>query len=363
VQRRTRQTVIFLRKMPHKNCQFDSLMCTVLCKWRIERLKEELILLTVVAGPLLLVSLFIGVFLGRDSFKLDPEKGLLKQGLLWLSILLPISYFLVFGIIAWDGYEIDISSNGLTKFFSISAVPLTFLSLALPLTVLVSRFHSTEQTARQISITTHKNNLDAFYSHRNELFSYFDRLQETDYFGALTGHFKIHPRVHKNFFLGEPGSGVPEVNADMFSDIESSLASARWEIDAVLRNKNPDNVFSFYLLNACVTIHYLSRCLGLPEIYHELADRSVLLEVEVKGKGKEKYLSVGTTTDDLVAAYRYANDYFKNLCDFSGHSKKESKEEYKYIETGGKFRTMNVPGVIEKLHANEIRKLADEQNA
>ena len=50
-------------------------------------------------------------------------------------------------------------------------------------------------------------------------------------------------------------------------------------------------------------------------------------------------------------------------CDFAGYSKKEAEEEYKYIETGGKFRTMNVPGVIEQLHANEIRKFADEQSA
>lgn len=326
-------------------------------------MKEELILLAVAVGPILLVSLLIGAFLGRDSFKLHPEKGLLKQGLLWLSILLPISYFLVFGVVAWEGYEIDVSSNGLTKFFAISAIPLAFLSLALPLTVLVSRLHSTEQTARQIIITNHKNNLDAFYSHRNELFSYFDRLQEADYFGAFKGRFKIHPRVHKVFFSGDPSSGVPEVNAEMFKSIESSLASARWQIDFVLRNKDPDKIFSFYLLNACVTIHHLSRCLGLPEIYKDLADRSVLIEVEVNGQGKEKYLSVGTTTDDFVAAYRYANDYFTNLCDFAGYSKKEAEEEHKYIETGGKFRTINVPGVVEQLHANEIRKLADEKKA
>lgn len=324
-------------------------------------MKEELILLAVAVGPVLLVSLLIGAVLGRGSFKLNPERGLLKQGLLWLSILLPISYFFVLGIIAWDGYEVDLSSSGLTKLFSISAIPLTFLSLALPLTVLVSRLHSTEQTARQILITNHKNNLDAFYSHRNELFSYFDRLQETDYFGALKGSFKIHPRVHKVFFLGDPTSGVPEVNAEMFKSVENSLASARWEIDSVLRNKDPDKAFSHYLLNACVTMHHLSICLGLPEIYRDLADRSVLLEVEVNGSGKEKFLSVGTTTDDLVAAYRYANDYFTNLCDFAGHSKRKTEEEHKYIDTGGKFRTIKVPGVIEQLHANEIRKLADEQ--
>jgi hypothetical protein len=118
-----------------------------------------------------------------------------------------------------------------------------------------------------------------------------------------------------------------------------------------------------YMLNACLTIHHLSRDLGLPEIYNELADRSILLELEVKGRGKEKYRSVGTTTDDLVAAYRYSNDYFINLCDFSGHPEQEIEEEYKYIETGGKFRTINTPCVIEELHKNEISRRKNEQKA
>tara|TARA_R110002110_G_scaffold383611_1_gene595090 strand:- start:539 stop:1078 length:540 start_codon:yes stop_codon:yes gene_type:complete len=169
--------------------------------------------------------------LGRNSFKLNPEKGLLKQGLLWVSLLLPVSYFLVFGSIAWAGYEIDISSAGLSTFFRISTIPLTVLSLTLPLTVLVSRFYSTEQTARQIAITLHKNNLDAFYSHRSELFSYFDRLQEVDYFGALKGRFNVYPRVHKNFFKGRPDLGVPEINVEMFNQIERALQSARVQVD------------------------------------------------------------------------------------------------------------------------------------
>lgn len=321
----------------------------------------ELMLLSIIIGPLLLVPLGIILILGWKSFKLTPEKGLLKQGLLWLSILLPVFYFLIFGGIAWNGYRIELSSDGLETFFRISAVPLTFLSLSIPLAVLVSRFHSTEQTAKQIAITAHKNNLDAFYSHRKELFSYFDRLEESDYFGVFKGQFKIHPRVHKNFFKGSPSSGIPEINADMFSNIESALASARWEIDFVLKNKDPEKVFSIYLLNACVTIHYLSQCLGLPEIYRELAGKGILLEMGVQGKGKGKYLSVGTTTDDLVAAYRYSNDYFQNLCDFAGYDKAEVEEEYKYIETGGLFRTINVPGIIEKLHENKINKLAKEQ--
>ena len=320
-------------------------------------------LLSIILGPLLLAPVLIMSVLGWSSFRLNPEKGLLKQGLLWLCILIPVLYFFIFGAIAWHGYEIDISSNGLATFFNISTIPLTFLSLTIPLAVLISRFHATEQTAKQIAITAHKNNLDAFYSHRKELFSYFDRLEGADYFGVFNGPFKIHPRIHKNFFKGNPNSGIPEVNTDMFSSIERLLGTARWQIDYILKNKDPDKVFSLYLLNACVTIHNLSYTLGLPEIYNELAAKGIYLDIEVEGKGQEKYLSIGTTTDDLVAAYRYSNDYFKNLCDFAGYEKAEVKEEHQYIETGGKFRTINVPGTIEMLHANEISKLVNEQKA
>jgi len=257
-----------------------------------QRLNEEILLISIICGPLFFVFSGILFFLGRGSLKLNVKNGLLKQGLLWLSILLPVSYFLVFGAIIWSDYEIDISSAGLTTFLKISVIPISFLSLALPLTVLVSRLYSAEQTAKQILIATHKNNLDAFYSHRKELFSYFDRLEKTDYFGALEGHFKIHPRIHKNFFTGSPDSGFPEINKETFEFIESLLSSARWQIDSVLTNKNPERTFYFYLLNACVTIHSLSLNLGLSEIYGKLADRSMLLEVEVSGNGKEKYLSV-----------------------------------------------------------------------
>jgi len=92
-------------------------------------------LITIVLIPLLAVVGGIGVVLGPSSFKLDAKNGLLNQGLLWLAILLPISYFFVFGFIAWEGYTIEISSKGLIKFFEISKIPLTFISLALPLTI------------------------------------------------------------------------------------------------------------------------------------------------------------------------------------------------------------------------------------
>ncbi|PMN96904.1 hypothetical protein BCT19_08065 [Vibrio splendidus] len=317
-------------------------------------------LITIVLIPLLAVVGGIGVVLGPSSFKLDAKNGLLNQGLLWLAILLPISYFFVFGFIAWEGYTIEISSKGLIKFFEISKIPLTFISLALPLTILVARFHSTEQTATQIAITSHKNNLDSFYAHRKEMFSYFSQLEETDYFGALTAEFKVHPRLHKNFFVGAPNEGFPELNQVLFKQVESTLASARMEIDAVLTCNEPELAFDLYLLNACVTIHSLSRTLGLREIYQNVESQGVLLRLTVRGTDDE-YLSVGTTTDQLVASYRYAHDYFQNLCDFAGYTIEPTPDNHKYIQTGGKFRTINTPKVIEQLHVNKISRLLQEQ--
>lgn len=326
-----------------------------------EKLIEAFYLFLIIFAPATLVIYGIIFVLGFSSFKLNADKGLLSQGLIWLVLLIPIVYFFVFGVVAWQDYQIEISSQGLSTFFDISKTPLTFLSLALPLTVLVARFHATEQTAKQIAIVSHKNKLDAFYSHRKEMFSYFAQLEPVDYFGALKGEFKVHPRLHKNCFIGSPQSGVPEINNEIFKHLEDTLSSVRHNIDTILTNKKPEMNFDLYLLNACVSIHYLSHCLGLPEIYNDLALKSITLEVDVKGEGKNKYQTIGTTTDEFVAAYRYANDYFKNLCDFSGYTITPTDKQYVYIDTGGKFRSMTTPNVIEQLHENEIADLLRAQ--
>ena len=228
----------------------------------------------------------------------------------------------------------------------------------------MSRVHTTKQTAKQILLTSHKNNLDSFYSHRNELFSYFDIIGEVNYLNCIDAKYKIHPRVHKIFFNGSPNDGVPEVNVVAFQDIESELRSARWEIDAVIRDINPDLTFSFYVANCCSTIYRISHKLGLKELFITLAEKSVLVPVEIKGEGSKTLLTVGTTTDELVAAYRYANNYFTNLCDFSGYELKvEDDYQYQYLDTGGKHKTINTPLVVEKLHETKIKKLIGAEQA
>lgn len=323
-------------------------------------------LLALILLPLLVPTIAIAGILGRgpwlfdrlrSTLTLDEESGLSEQGLLWISILSPFLYFLALGAVSWAGYSISLTSEGLKVFVSISALPLGVLSIALPLSVLVSRLHATKQTAKQIKITQQKNNIDLFHSHRKELFSYFSQIGKVEYLDCIIGKFKVHPRVHKVFFTGKPERGIPLVNEDAFEDIERELSSARWQLDAVIRDKNPQLTYSFYIANFCSTIYRLSQKLGLPEIYVELAQNSLLVPTVLNGDKKMELLTVGTTTNEAVAAFRYAKDYFANLCDFAGReSKALDDDELIYIDMGGKFRTIKTEKVIERLHKNEIQQ-------
>jgi hypothetical protein len=327
-------------------------------------------LFAIILLPILIPILAVTCVLGRGSWGiqrikstliLNEESGLSEQGLLWISILSPFLYFIALGVVSWDGYSISVTSEGLKTFLSISALPLGALSLALPLSVLVSRLHATKQTAKQIKITQQKNNLDLFHSHRKELFTYFSQIGEVKYLDCLTGRFKVHPRVHKIFFTGGPENGVPLVNEDAFKDIEGELSSARWQLNAIIRDINPQMTYSFYIANFCSTIYRLSQKLGLPEIYVELAENSVLVPGNLNGREQMELLTVGKTTDEAVAAYRYAKGYFHNLCDFAGREQGVLDDDgLRYIDTGGKFRTINSEKVIEKLHQNEIKQAISE---
>lgn len=323
-------------------------------------------LLALILLPILVPTIVFAGILGNgpwffDRFKstltLDEESGLSEQGLLWISIFSPLLYFLGLGVICWDGYHISLTSDGLNKFISISKLPLGALSIALPLSVLVSRLHATKQTARQIKITQQKNNIDLFNSHRKELFGYFSQIGEVEYLDCLIGKFKVHPRVHKVYFNGRPEGGTPLVNEYAFKDIENELSWARRQLDIIIKDKNPENTYSSYIANFCSTIYRLSEKLGLPEIHVELAQNSLLVPVTLKGKEKMELLTVGKTTDEAVAAYRYAKGYFINLCDFAGREPEiVEDDELKYIDMGEKFRTIKLEKSIERLHEHEIQQ-------
>ena len=194
------------------------------------------------------------------------------------------------------------------------------------------------------------------------MFSYFAQIGEVNFLDCINAKYKLHPKMHKNFFIGKPHEGTPQVNEAAFKEIEGKLESARWQIHAVITDANPELTYSFYVANLCSEIYRLSMSLGLTEIYIELAQKSILVPITLDKHGFKELITVGTTTTELIAAYRYAQSFFNNLCDFAGVEAVNPHKDnnYRYMFEGKSYQTIKTPPVIERLHANEIQQALEE---
>ncbi|QNH04454.1 hypothetical protein HNQ27_17405 [Pseudomonas sp. B11D7D] len=250
----------------------------------------------------------------------NPEKGLIHQGPLWLSLITPFLYFLTLGMFSWPEYRIDISSDGFRNFFQISALPLAVLSTSIPLAALTSRLHATQQTALQISATKSKNNTDIFFSHRKALFEYFDRIGTVEHEGKIEGKYKAHPRLHKHAFgLLDQSIGLPEVQKEYFTEIERNLWSARTLTHHTIAESDFRKSLAFYK-GACDSLYRLSYMLILPEIYKEIFEKSFVVKENKDINTRNAYTqTIGSTTSELIGAYRYTVSFYRILCEFSGY--------------------------------------------
>lgn len=317
-----------------------------------------------IALPILvLLVLSSGDFQKRINklFVLNSSESLIRQKLFWLSLIVPVGLFVSFGAICWKGYRLDLSQEGVSLFLSVSTFPLTLLSAAIPLGVVVASFHSTQQTAEQIRQASIKNNLEAYYLHRTEFFKHFERHETVNYLGVLEGKFVPHPLLYNNCSPGSPEDGVPKRNEDYFQQIDAAFSSAASFMHIVFTHEYSEWVFNAYLLNACVSMHAVSNLLGLPEIYREMAANSLLVEPPVQpGKKVEKYLTVGLKAADIVAAFRYARDFYVNLSAFYGYKYSDLPDGVKYLGSGGKVFDLpgwsNVARFKEDLFDNYVKR-------
>lgn len=258
---------------------------------------------------------------------LDTKEGLIKQGLLWFSILTPVLVSLCLGCWVWVDYMPELSGDGFKKFIEISILPIAVMSLALPLAGLVSKFHSTQQTAAQIKVVSFKNNLDAFYAHRKELISYFDLMGEYSFLGVLSFKYKLHPVVHLRFFDGTPEQGVPTINTLSFEYIRMHLLSAADKLNGMLKAADSaDDLLAFYL-SACRDINKVSEGLHITEVVNGLAVSGVMVRTQGEEEGYD-ISTVGTTGLHLIGAMRFARSFFDALCDFSGEERIAYSEEF-----------------------------------
>lgn len=298
-----------------------------------------------------------------NTLHLHSEKGLVKQPLFWCSIAVPGFYFIATGIICWHEYGISISAEGFSTFIRISALPLALLSFAIPLGVTVARFHSTEQTAKQIAIAfnhltvaQHKNNVDAFYSHRKEFFAYFDKIGTVTFLDTLAVQYQINPRLHGLIFEGTPETGAPEMNTKLISELVGRIKFIRICLDKVLKNSEPELTLTWYT-NAARDIYWISRTLGIREISTHLNNMSITLTGFFEDGSPIRQRSIGTTTVQAIAAYRCAKSYILTILHFAGDKKTIDDiydGEIAHIDITSAYLRINTDGlVIEKNFAGD----------
>ncbi|WP_447096804.1 hypothetical protein [Pseudomonas sp. CF10PS3] len=310
-------------------------------------------LLLLVIGPLAASIIIMAIVFGSQkayrkspfkAFILRPSVGLANQGLFWLSILTPTLYFFAFGIVSWQGYQISITAEGFKTFISISSLPLALLTLAIPLGVVIARFHSTEQTAEQIQIAKHKNNLDAFYSHRKEFFAYFDKIGTVVFLESLEVQYLINPRLHGLMFKGNAEDGTPELDLDLSFLFIAYLNSIRKSLNAVILDSEPANTFDHYF-KASEEAYWIARKLGIKEILNELPKISktlIAIDKDINEEICQK--SLGTTTIQAIATYRCIKSYLLTIFHFSGNNdliEMIHKYEIPHIDINGNFSNIN----------------------
>lgn len=320
-----------------------------------------LILAICVTPPLIAVSLITYLFghgeslrlKALNSLSLNENKGLFKQGALWLSLAIPFGWFLSFGFTAWSGYALQVDAEGFKTFISISTLPLALLAIGLPASVLVSRFHATHQTARQIELTKQKNNVDAFYAHRKEFYTFFDRVPKTKYLGVLTGKYFMHPRLHSILFPGLPLNGTPKICTQTLGEILSDLSLTSKYIDNVIQDKHPEYSLSKYF-EACELIRGLATKLGIKEINKKFASKSLLARLSNTDGQLITKKSLGTTTEHLIASYRYIRSYIMNICAFASY------HEYDFFPPGLDHINLNSGYLTICPHGPIIEKIIED---
>ncbi|WP_426219809.1 hypothetical protein [Pseudomonas sp. DWRC2-2] len=290
-------------------------------------------------------------------FELDSELGLIKQGLLWLAIGIPLSLGLAFGIWVWAGYSLSLSADGYRKFIEISILPLAIISISLPLAGLVSRFHSTHQAAKQISITTFKNNLDAFSAHRKGMLEYFSNFEKMSYFGKYDFEFKTHPVLHKRFFTGSPEKGWPERNDRSFDNVEKNLEQASVYLFKVLSGASNYKLNDY--LQASLKIYLAANSLHIKEITRDMVQRGVYVRWENSEGGVS---TLGITTLETLAALRFTREYYNNFCDFSGRPRMKLSNELETVFVKTEY-WIKKGEFIESIHRDELSVLIEQGEA
>ncbi|WLH55579.1 hypothetical protein [Pseudomonas sp. FP2294] len=241
---------------------------------------------------------------------LDPDHGLSKQALFWIVVLTPIIYFTLFGWSVWKTQTPSLSIEGFNKFIEISKLPIALLSLSIPLAALVTKLHSTAQTARQIE----KNKHELFYLHRREFVSYYELVGNTKFPGGLKVDYRINPRIHNRLFAGEPADGTPRLKIKVIDEQIASIINAREELKIAIEHAPSDesrNSYAFF----CQKIFSLISFFSIKDIEHIIYDKNTKL---VPGVGNVRFIP---TVLKAIDGYLCVENYMISTLEFVGYQK------------------------------------------
>lgn len=115
----------------------------------------------------------------RGWLRLDHQ-NLFQQKLFWISIFIPLTSFLLYGVWSWQGHTPDLSASGFETFYNISKFPLLLLASSVPLASIVNNIHRTIQTEKQIKESEKKNLSDSYYTHFKNTLDLFKNIQSKE---------------------------------------------------------------------------------------------------------------------------------------------------------------------------------------
>lgn len=324
-------------------------------------------LLGLIVLPVLLVAVIVGPILRwviyqetnkRESWgnliALNPDYGLAKQTLFWIAILAPILYFFAFGLLAWHGYELSLTTQGFGEFIQSSKLPLGLASLSIPITALVAKLHSTAQTARQIGLASRqiaiaekKNNNDLFYSHRKEFVYFYDVVGKTTWANEYETAYKIDPRIHSRLFKGDASEGVPVFKLDIAERLFKKLKVAERLLSDVITGRDLEKAHKDFLKYS-INVFYLIEFFGIVDLKQNILKDCITMPYFDGGGTMREQYSAGVSSQQAVAIYRCVKSYLLSSVEFAGNEPGIAaikRDEVDYVAYGIGYLSVNPDGL------------------
>lgn len=278
----------------------------------------------------------------KRTVSLHSSEGLANQGLFWLSILVPTLLFFEFGYFVWSGMELALTLKGFQNFVSMSALPIGLLSLSIPAAALVTKLHSTAQTAKQIVIAEKKNNYDLFYMHRREFVGFYEQIGPLTFLDEFTTAYKINPRLHARVFSGSAAAGIPMLREKFINERIAEIKLARELLINVLTSDDLAKALPSYIRFSSIVESLLVN-FGARDVLLQMSKQSVHFTYLVRGEGRTQR-TAGSTVKHAIAAFRCAKSYAVLAMEFAGYEEGVQAvrdDEVDFVDQTTGYQTIN----------------------